>query len=548
MTDGPTNETSEVVREVAGLLEQSKLEEAVERANLALQRGIEAPLLLNLRAYWLEGRKRVPEALADLQRASALAPDDAMVLNALGLCLSKLGRLQEGLDAFRKCVALAPEFGPGHFNCGWAFEEAGEFDSARRSFEEAARLDPAAAAPLGRLADLAARRSQWKSARQHGEKALLLDPGQAAATIALAKADLAEKAYAAGEKRLCALIDTERPNGQDRATAMGLLGDFLDAQGRYSEAFTAYSAGNALFKTIFAERPAAQTEMPMSEYARWLLASFDTAKMPPWTVEANDASRLRTGPKRHLFVLGFPRSGTTLVEEVLACHPEVTTTGERDALAAIARELLAAPAHLERLRVLDAADTERYRQRYWDALGAFGIPVEDRILVDKQPFNTVRLPLIARLFPEAKIVFCLRDPRDVVLSCFRRRFALNSANVEFLSLEGTARLYDAVMKLAVVYRSKLPLNVHEIRNEALVADFDAQMRALCAFAAIDWVDEFRNFARRSSERQIVTPSAPQILRGLDREGIGHWRNYGPQMAPVLPLLDGWADRLDYGRA
>ncbi|HKD22416.1 MAG TPA: sulfotransferase, partial [Rhizomicrobium sp.] len=186
--------------------------------------------------------------------------------------------------------------------------------------------------------------------------------------------------------------------------------------------------------------------------------------------------------------------------------------------------------------------------QYWDALSRLGVDCENRILVDKQPFNTVRLPLIARLFPDAKIIFCLRDPRDVVLSCFRRRFTANAANAEFLSLDGAAQLYDRVMRLASVYGDRLPLAVHPIRNEDLVADFDAQMLALCDFAGIEWSGNFREFAERSAARHVATPSAPQILKGLGRDGIGHWRKYESDLAPVLPLLSGWAERFGYDKA
>lgn len=541
MTDASTIEPLE---QVTALLERSRLAEAVQAARDALARGVEAPLLLNLRAYWLESENRPAEALADLRRAHELAPADPMVLNALGLCLAKLGRMDEALAAFRQCVELAPDFGPAHFNCGWTFEELGELDSAQRSFEDAARLDPHSADPLGRLAALAARRGQWDTARAFSEKALALSPLHPAATIALAHAEIAAKSFDDGKARLRALIDAPQVSEQDRATAVGLFADILDAQQRYPEAYAAYSASNALFKSAFAAKLAARAEMPMSEYIAWLLDSFENAAMAH-SPRPDQMPRADEDPKRHVFVLGFPRSGTTLLEEVLACHPAVTTTGEKDAFAGIARELFASPSHLERLKSLGPEDLASYRRKYWDALRGFGIAFEGAILIDKQPFNSVRLPLIAKLFPDARIVLCLRDPRDVVLSCFRRRFSVNAANAEFLTLEGAAKLYDAVMRLAAIYRTKLTLAVHEIRNEDLVADFEGRVRALCAFLDIEWVDEFREFAGRSSGRQVTTPSATQIQRGLGGESIGHWRKYESDMAPVLPLLDSWAKRLNY---
>lgn len=132
-----------------------------------------------------------------------------------------------------------------------------------------------------------------------------------------------------------------------------------------------------------------------------------------------------------------------------------------------------------------------------------------------------------------------------MLSCFRQRFNTNAANAEFLALDSAAGLYDTVARLVAAYREKLALQIHTIRNEDLVSDFDAQMHALCAFAGIEWTDAFRDFAQHSATREVSTPSATQVIKGLRSDGIGHWRNYRAQMAPILPTLNAWADRFGY---
>ncbi len=536
--------STDVVRDVAALLEQGKLPDAVARAREALDDGVEAPLLLNLRAYWLEGQKRPREALADLERAWVLSPDDPAILNALGLCLARLGRNVDAATAFRKCAELAPEFAPAHFNSGWTLEDMGELDRARQAFEEAARLNPHSADPWAHLASLAARRGRWDETRTLAEKALTIDALQPVAVMAMANAELAGKSFGTARTRLQALIGSAKIGARERATATGLLGDVLDAERRYPEAFAAYASSNAQFGDLFAGHAAVQSEVPMNEYVAWLLESFARASPQDWRAEQQPPVPQK--PAQHVFVLGFPRSGTTLLEEVLACHPDVATTGEKDALSLIVRELFAAPGQLERLKSLDSTGLEPYRARYWEALGGFGIKA--RTVVDKQPLNSIRLPLIAKLFPDARIVFCLRDPRDVVLSCFRRRFVPSAANMEFLALESAARLYDAVMRLAETYKSLLGLSPFEMRHEDFVADFEAGTRSLCGFLGLEWVDEFRNFAKRSQAREVLTPSATQIQRGLDREGIGHWRKYESEMVSVLPQLNMWAARLGYPAA
>ena len=168
-----------------------------------------------------------------------------------------------------------------------------------------------------------------------------------------------------------------------------------------------------------------------------------------------------------------------------------------------------------------------------------------KVALDKLPLNTMKLPLIARLFPEAKILFALRDPRDVVLSCFRQRFRMNPSMYEFLTLDGAARFYDGVMRLADLYRAKLSLDLHTHRYEDLVEDFDGQTRTICDFIGLPWRAEMRDFAATLDDRSTATPSSTQVARGLYREGVGQWRRYRDQLAPVLPVLAPWVATYGY---
>src|SRR6185295_19458453 len=152
------------------------------------------------------------------------------------------------------------------------------------------------------------------------------------------------------------------------------------------------------------------------------------------------------------------------------------------------------------------------------------------------------LPLIAKLFPAAKILFAIRDPRDVVLGCFRRTFRVNPAMFEFLALGGTARFYDAVMSIGEISRQKLGLKWHDLRHEALIEDFDTELRQVADFIGLEWNDAMRDFAQRARTRSARTPSAVQLARGLSRGGMGQWRHYAQELTPVLPILKPWVER------
>jgi hypothetical protein len=157
----------------------------------------------------------------------------------------------------------------------------------------------------------------------------------------------------------------------------------------------------------------------------------------------------------------------------------------------------------------------------------------------------MRLPLVAKVFPNAKILFAVRDPRDVVFSCFRRSFNMNAAMYEFNSLEGAARLYDAVMTAGRAYLEKLPLEHFQIRYEDLVSDFDTTAKGACRFMGVPWNSAMRDFAKAAEARRIATPSSAQVARGLYGEGVGQWRSYAFALEAVMPILRPWIEAFGY---
>ena len=253
-----------------------------------------------------------------------------------------------------------------------------------------------------------------------------------------------------------------------------------------------------------------------------------------------------TGPDgRPVFILGFPRSGTTLLGQILASRPGVAVLEERPLLAKAVADLYDKPDGAAHLAALSAAEAEFYRQDFWQRARATGVDIQGRRLFEQTAFNTVYLPLILALFPDSPIVFAIRDPRDVVFGCFRRRFAPNRFTREFHSLESTARLYCDAMRLAEVCRDRLDFRPLEIRNEDLIADFDRETRRLCDFCGLEWDASLRDYHRAAQDRTLTTTSAVQVRRGLSRDGVGQWRRYRERMAPVLPLLAPWVERFGY---
>lgn len=517
---------------------------AARLADQALAEGVEDAVLLNLAASIRYGDGRFDEALQLLRRADALAPGDPNVLNSLGVCQFALGQTDAALQSYDAALQLDPRMAPAHFNRGAVLEQIDDIKGARAAYEQAAALDRNYLEPLASLAWLDALSGDAKSARAHADRALALSPANVLARMALASADLQRPDFSAAAARLSALIGDPSLTRLNRAIVAGLIGDLNDAEGSPSEAFAAYQACNAELRAMSAERferPGVETALAR---VRRLTAWFEAAEPAAWS-DAPPTRLHASEPKAHIFLVGFPRSGTTLLENVLAAHPEVISLEEKDCLAVAEREYLSSDQGLERLARIAPDEAARHRDLYWATVRSFGVEPGGRVFIDKLPLASVTLPVIAKLFPDARVLFALRDPRDVVLSCFRRRFALNAAMYELLSLPAAATYYDAVMRLSERYRDILPLPQHAVRYESLVDDFEGSARAACDFIGLEWDKVLFDFAAKARTRGIATPSAAQVTRGLNREGQGVWRRYRAQMAPVLPMLEPWVRRFGY---
>jgi tetratricopeptide (TPR) repeat protein len=520
------------------------LEPASRLALQALAEGIEHPVVLNLAASARFREGRVDEAAVLLKRARALAPKDPNILNSLGLCLKALGQADAALQAYNSALRIEPRMAAAHFNRGAVLESLNEIKGARSAYERAAALDANYADAVASLAWLEAQAGDVADARAHGERALALARGNVLARMALASADLQSGNLAAAAERLSDLGRDPLLTPVNRSIVLGLVGDLLDAEGRAPDAFAAYEASNAALKALNASTFEAGPEETPLAHARRLAAWFETADRSEWR-QAPAARPRAAGPKAHIFLVGFPRSGTTLLENVLAAHPEVVSLEEKDCLAAASAIYLESDEGLERLALISQGEAARQRDTYWSMVRSFGVEPRGRVFIDKMPLASVALPLIAKLFPNARVLFARRDPRDVVLSCFRRRFGMNASMYQLLTLDGATAYYDAVMHLSEIYRGLLPLPQHLVRYESLVDDFEGTARAACDFLGLEWDPGLFDFAAKARTRGISTPSASQVVLGLNREGRGAWRRYEDQMAPVLPLLEPWVRRFGY---
>ena len=530
-------------------LGQHDMAGALALADQALAAGIADPLLYNLAAWRCEEAGDFAGAHGWLDRAMVLAPGNAAIVTAVGSALRKQGRLDAAIAIFDEAISLDAGFAVPWLERGFALDAAGSVDAALASYRRAATLDPSLAPAFAGAAAMAARLGLAADVRSFAAQALSLDPGDAVATTALAVSEIEHGDSVAAAIRLRWLLDRAALGAEDRIAALTALGDALDDPG---ESFAAYATA----KTLFARRHAWRFEGQEAQRAfidgiaarvarigraRW----HDPIAAPDVAMGPAAASDLASAPARgHVFLLGYPRSGTTLVENILASAPGVEAIEERHTTIDADTEFLTTGDGIDRLMALDAAGVTAFRDAYWARVAASGVDAAGKIFVDMDPLKGIKLPLIARLFPDARIVVVRRDPRDVVWSCFRRNFRVSAAAYAFTTLDETARHYASLMSLMDRCFDRMPLTRHVVRYEDLIGDFDAAIQALCAFAGIDWSPGLRRFDLTAKRRGVTTASATQVRRGLF-DGGGQWRRYADQLATVEPILRPWITAFGY---
>ena len=270
------------------------------------------------------------------------------------------------------------------------------------------------------------------------------------------------------------------------------------------------------------------------------LRALACAMTPEW------ASRIpRLGPiprQAPVFLVGLPRSGTTLLDTFLMGHPSIDVLEEKEILRR-AGEMVGPALSLQDSQRFTL---ERARQAYLDELGSYVDPGFDGMVIDKNPFNLLLAPFIDSLFRETPIIFAKRHPCDVVLSNFMQGYNPNIGFASFLNLSDAADLYDAAMTVWVASTELLPLNVHTVAYEDLIENPAHQVRTLVDFLGLDWDERVMDHRATAKARGALTnTSYDQITEPLSPAAVGRWRRYEKQLEPVLPILLKWADRLGY---
>jgi tetratricopeptide (TPR) repeat protein len=475
---------------------------------------------INLAAA-LVGLERFGEAEAPLRRAFELLPDRAETLRDLGWVFAKLGRFGEAVSCHERALRLDPNDATTHYGLGATLYLADDLAGSEASFRQSLVLAPDHAMAWHGIGNVLRSSGRFEAALSCFRRALELDPDlpEVHRSLAVTGQRAGDEAQLEGLKALVA--SPERANS-DRIAAGFALGMLLDNADRYDEAFPCFAQANFLYRQ---QRAEADERFDREGLRRQVdeLIEIGTPGMFSAIASWGNPS------EAPVFIVGMPRSGTSLVEQIAASHSRVFGAGERREMNVICDALRA---H-NRDTPVDQWDVAFARQladrhvAYLQTLGSGAARV-----VDKMPDNVFVLWMIAGLFPAARIILCQRDLRDVCLSCYFHRFT--EGHLYAYDLADCGRRALELERLATHWLRVLPLEMLVIDYEELVADLEGESRRLIEFLGLEWEPRCLDFHR--TERPVFTASAWQVRQPLYTRSVGRWRHYQRHLKPLLDVL------------
>lgn len=549
---------------------------------------------------------RPDEALAAYHQALQVDPEYAPAHNGIGIIHSIMGRPDQALQSYEKALQFKPDFGSALYNYGNTLQEMGRYDEAVKAYEKAERYMPGDGDVLTNMGVALVKADRFDEAITAFKRALELNPADMLAYKNWAGALIDQGDFVGAEKLLLRTL-VEKPDQVELCISMADLYESMnrvDDAGLYVDRALAQDPGNPAAGRIKAallrrrkkpeEGLTQLSQIPVPEHDRSLAMTMhyelgrlydavelSDAAMRHFTVANTLAADLVRGEKQNylnmvtdisqwfarrakdlhklvasatsreeppVFLVGFPRSGTTLLTAILDSHPDLQVLDEKPMLVKVLQQLRGQNETEQYPEILlNLTDTElaSLRELYWHEAQKYGAAPGLR-LIDKQPLNIVHCNLIARLFPTARIILSLRHPCDVCLSCFMQHFRGNDAMANFTSLAETVQLYAEIMGLGLEYEKNLSLPFHRFRYEGLIEKFEDEMNAIVDFLGISWSDTFYQHHKHAAGKEVITTASyAQVVEPIYTTAKYRWLRYRTHLEPLLPALRPFIEAFGY---
>jgi tetratricopeptide (TPR) repeat protein len=505
------------------LKELKRFEEALVSYNKAITLKPDSAEAYSNRGNALRELNRLDEALASYDRAITLKPDFEDYYNR-GITLKELNRFEEALASCNKAIGLKPDFAEAHYNRGIVLKGLGRLEEALLSYEKSLLLRPDFANAYNNMGSVLKQLGRLDEARAALLKAIDIDPKKSSAYFNLA--DL--KKFAPGDPHLIAM---QRLAASQEGLAEN---DSIELDFALSKAYADFKDHRRSFQHLLSANARKRATISYNEMTAF--AQFDAIEAT-FTSDLIAAKSSGSDPsQRPIFILGMPRSGTTLVEQILASHPMVHGAGELATFDEIIRTIRgpdgATIPYPKFVPVLDRSMIASIGAGYLAAVNKRA-PKGERV-TDKMPSNYYFVGLIHLVLPNAKIIHTVRDPVDTCISCFSKLFT--ERNNQTYDLGELGRYYKRYESLMAHWRRVLPPGrILDVRYEDVVADLETQARRILSYCELPWDDRCLSFYE--TDRPVRTASATQVRQPIYSSAVGRWRVYEEFLGPLLTALD-----------
>lgn len=427
---------------------------------------------------------RAEEAITQYKQAIAINPDFAMAHNNLGIALDELGRPEQSIPCYERAIAIKPDYADAGHNLGFALQELGRTDAAVHRYEQVLAVKPDYAAVHLHLS--------------------MLIPGQQRITV------------------IEQLLNNPSLSDNDNALYQFALGNIYDNTKKYDEAFKHYKKANDLKrKTI------SYDSKYFSDYAGRLMASYSKNIFQNETVRGSDSGL-------PVFITGLPRSGTTLVEQIISSHPQVFGAGELESIAGIEKKiavsLAASGSYPESMSSCNDAIANEFTELYLKELKS--LSRDATRITNKDPGNFHRIGLIKMLFPKARIIHCRRNAMDTCTSIYFNHFT--KGNEYAFDLDELGKYYLDYQRLMAHWEDLFPSEILTVQYEELVMNQENISRRLVDHIGLDWDERCLDF--HMNKRAVRTASSAQVRRPIYNSSINRWQHYEKHLAPLAALI------------
>lgn len=488
--------------------------------------------------------KEYERSLDCLQRAHRLAPMEPRILLGLGRYYGLRCDYEASQQYFEKAFQATSQKSDTIVIAGEHSAFFGKHDMARNYFERALQKAGDMPDALVPLAELHERQQQNDVAAQLVERALRVNRSHGKSLLTRARLHRAAKQNDDAEKMLLSFVNRREVDPQTVARGWNELGMLYDRVGRYDEAMKAFDRS----KTILRQRTEKQLQLQKNFQQRLALAA-DLVTAEDFRAWRDAAPQL--APERPIALLcGHPRSGTTLLEQVLDAHPDMVSSEEtmiffNEAQATVSK--MALPDQLlDVLREVKIETLKTAREKYFGFTEKyFGTPINGRLLIDKNPSYTAIIPAFTRIFPESKYLIALRDPRDVVLSCYMQWLPVNPVSATYLDIGETVEEYASLMNFWLKVRPKLANPWLEVRYEDMVDDLNAVARRALEFLGVTWDERVLAFNEHAKSKIVRSPTYADVGKPIYKTSQGRWRHYEKILGPHLEKLEPFVKAFGY---